>query len=305
MHPILFQVTDNFYIGTYGLMIALGLLAGVGLAVWRAKRAGLAADPVIDLTFAGVVSGFIGGRIAFVMVNWGDFLQAPGELLLARSGFVFLGGLLFAVGACAAYIRWKGLGFWRMADLMAPSIAIGHGFGRLGCHFAGCCFGGVCQEGGAACLSVPRITTAEGIVWPNAYYDHVIKNLVDVEATHSLPVWPVQLMEAGGLFLLAGALLLVSRRALPLGSLFSIYLISYAVLRFVLEFVRGDEERGLYFGGLLSTSQLLSVALLGLGLWTLAGALQGGNGRRQEEDDPAKRPAAPSEDRRAKKKRGR
>ena len=204
MNPVLVQVTDNFYIGTYGVMIALGLLAGVVLAIVRAKRAGMQPDPVIDLTFVGVVSGFVGGRLAYVLVNWGEFVQAPGVLLFSRSGFVFLGGLLFAAAACGAYLYWKGLNFWRMADVVAPSVALGHGFGRLGCHFAGCCYGEVCGREHGVCLSVPRIETADSGVWPNAYYDHVSRGLLGPEAEYSLPVWPVQLMEAGGLFLLAG-----------------------------------------------------------------------------------------------------
>ncbi len=272
MHPILLQVTENFYIGTYGVMIALGLLAAVALAAWRAKRAGMTPDPVIDLTFIAVVAGFLGARLTYIVVNWGEFLRAPGELLLSRSGFVFLGGLLFAAAACAVYLHWKGLNFWRMGDILAPSVAVGHGFGRVGCHFAGCCHGEVCGQPHGFCLSVPRIETAETGLWPNAYYDQVLRGVIGPEAEHSLPIWPVQLMETGGLFLLAGALLLLSRRVFPLGTLVGIYMAAYAVLRFGLEFLRGDPERGLFFGETVSTSQILSVALLGLGVWVLASA---------------------------------
>jgi len=269
MHPILFQVTDGFFIGTYGLAIALGLLVASALAAWRGKARGVPPEAFYDLTFIAVISGFLGARVLFIITNFGEFLSDPVPYLLSRTGFVFLGGLMAAAACCSWYVIRRRLDFWTIADVMAPSIAVGHAFGRIGCHLSGCCYGGVCES--PLGVRVPRVLMPMGELWPNAYGDQLAEGVLPPDALWSLPVWPVQLMESTSLAVLAGVLLLIATRGHRKGTIFGAYLAGYAVLRFGLEMLRGDELRGVYFG-FLSTSQILSIALLGTGIVILATA---------------------------------
>lgn len=269
MHPILIRFTDTFFIGTYGLLIAVGLLISSFLAAWQGKRRGMVPDVFFDLTFIAVGSGFLGARIFYIFTEFEEFLANPMELILSRTGFVFLGGFLTATATCIWYIRWKKLDFWKIADILVPSLALGHAFGRLGCHLAGCCYGGVCNTGLG--ITVPRVELPDGQLWPNAYSDQLAGGvLADALAQRSLPVWPVQLMESACLFILAATLTVVANRPQRKGLILGLYLVAYAVIRFGLEYLRGDAERGLYFGGLLSTSQIISVFVFAAGCWVLA-----------------------------------
>ncbi len=272
MNPVLFRVTDSFYIGTYGLLVALGLLAGIVLAAWRLKRKGEAPELAFDFAFVAVLSGFVGGRIAFIITEWSLFLDNPMALIFSRDGFVFLGGMIGGSVCSLAYLAWRGVALLPFADIMTPSLTLGHAFGRLGCHFAGCCFGGVCTVPGLG-LQVPRLEQPDGNLFYNAFSDQLYHGQLAPDATMSLPVWPTQLMEAGGLFLLTGLLLWVSTRTTRAGVVLALYLLLYAILRFGIEMVRGDEARGLYFGGLVSTSQILSILLVPLaaGVWVWGG----------------------------------
>jgi len=268
MQPVLLRVTDTFYIGTYGLLVALGLLAAVLLAAWRLKRLGQPPELAFDFTFVAVLSGFVGGRIAFIFTEWGLFVQDPAALIFARDGFVFLGGMIGGSICSLAYLYWRGVALLPFADIMAPSLTLGHAFGRLGCHFAGCCFGGVCTVPSLG-MQVPRLEQPDGTLFYNAYSDQLYRGEIGPEATASLPVWPTQLLEAGGLFALTALLLWVSTRTTRAGAILALYLVVYAVLRFGIEMIRGDEARGLYFGGMVSTSQILSILLIPMaaGVW--------------------------------------
>lgn len=266
MHPILFELSNGFFLGSYGVMIALGLLACAFVARIIGRRRGMSTDNVFDLLFVAVASGFLGARIFYIVLNFGEFLERPLDLLLSRTGFVFQGGLITAVPACLWFLRRKGLQVWAVSDVAAVAIPVAHAFGRIGCHFAGCCFGGTCEL--PLAIRVPRWQLADGTPVPNAWYDQHLKNVVPLEALWSEPIWPVQLIEAAGLALLAGGLWwwhASGRR--PVGILFAWYLLLYGALRFSVEFLRGDLERGVFFGGALSTGQLISIGMVAVGAW--------------------------------------
>lgn len=268
MHPILIEIGD-FFIGTYGLMIALGLLAAIFLASFRGKRRRYDPNLFFDLAFIAVVSGFVFARLFFIMLHPGEFARDPMALLFSRSGFVFLGGFVGAVGCMLAYLSWKKLPILDIGDIAVPSLAIGHGIGRIGCHLAGCCWGGVCTVSGIGIQVRPQEMPG-GEPFVNAYTDQFFRGMIPMDAEYSLPVWPVQLMEAGGLILLAGVLVwLAARGPHRAGTMLGIYLIAYPVMRFLLEFLRGDAERGLWFGDTISTSQILSLLIVPVGVWLL------------------------------------
>src|SRR5690606_29412368 len=115
----------------------------------------------------------------------------------------------------------------------------------------------------------PRVIV-QGEVWQNAFYDHLAADLVPMDAIRSLPIWPVQLMEAGALFFLTAALVVLGMRPIRKGLILGVYLTAYSILRFGLEFLRGDEGRGVYFDNMLSTSQIISFALFFAGIAVIA-----------------------------------
>jgi phosphatidylglycerol:prolipoprotein diacylglycerol transferase len=270
VHPILVQFTDSFFIGTYGVLIALGLLAAVWVCGLRGKARAIPAEVFMDLAFIAGFSGFLGARILYILLDLPGFFAAPGAYIFSRTGFVFIGGLLAATAACSYYVYLKKLDFWMTADIAVIGVAIGHAFGRIGCHLAGCCFGGVCPVPGLG-IRVPVVIMPDGqSVWPNAYEEHWRAGLLEQGALQSLPIWPVQLYEAAALALLAMVLWVVGARQHRKGLVFGLYLTGYAAIRFALEYLRGDEGRGLFFGGLLSTSQLLSIGLFIAGAVILA-----------------------------------
>lgn len=267
MHPVLIQFTDSFYLGTYGVMIAIGLLACVWVGGRRGRTRGITGDNVIDLALLTIFCGFLGARLTYIGQHFGEFLENPKPFILSRTGFVFLGGLAGGTLAAIAYIRIKHLRLWSVADIAAVSVPLAHAFGRIGCHFAGCCYGGVCTVPALA-IRVPLFRDGAGEPIGNAFVDQVIAGKIPPDAALSLPIWPVQLFESLALFLLAGGIALwAARKPRPEGLSFGVYLIGYGLLRFTLEFLRGDEVRGLYFGGLLSFSQIVSLLAIAGGFY--------------------------------------
>lgn len=271
MHPILLTIGD-FFIGTYGLMIAIGLLGAIGLAAMRGRGRGYDPDVFFDMAFVAVLSGFVSARVLYIILNFNQFLANPLELILSRTGFVFLGGFVGAIAVLIWWLRRKQLPVLATGDLVAPSVALAHGFGRIGCHLAGCCWGGVCSVTGMGITLEPHLMP-DGYPFANAYMDHLEHGLIEPGAAFSLPVWPVQLYEAFGLFALAALLVWVAaRKPRRQGLVLGLYVTLYAVMRFALEFLRGDADRGMFLGGVLSTSQIISLLLLPAGIVLLVRA---------------------------------
>jgi len=137
MFPILAKFAD-ITIHTYGVMLALGFLLAILAAMRHARRTGLDPNLVLDLAFYILIAGLLGSRLFYVAGNWDDFRNNPVEILMFwRGGLVYYGGLIFAFGVGVWYIKRNRLDFPRIADLLAPSIAIGQTMGRLGCFSAG------------------------------------------------------------------------------------------------------------------------------------------------------------------------
>lgn len=268
MHPILFSIGD-FFVGTYGVMIVIGVAAAIMMGLHYAKQRGIPADFCYDLAFVVLVAGFLGARLLFILVEFDDFLKNPLAMLLSRTGFVFMGGLGAAMIAAIVFIRMRKLPMWEVADIAAPSLALAHGFGRIGCFFAGCCYGGVCPTDFPLGVQFPLLHGADGEpIFSFAYFDHLHHGIIDSTAKLSAPVYPSQLFESAANFLIAGTLVYLWRKRVFPGQIFLYYLVFYGAARFGLEFLRGDAERGLYYG--LSTSQWLSlIAIAGAAIvWT-------------------------------------
>ena len=235
--PVLGQIT----IYTYGVLLAAAYLLGLKLAMVRAQARGLDSAKVLDLGIYIIISALLGAKLLLVVTDFRVFRADPKELLtLARSGGVFYGGLILAVSVALWYIRRAGLPLWTTCDAFAPGIALGHVVGRFGCLFAGCCYG---KE-----TSVP---------WAITFTDPFAA--ANVGTPLGVPLHPTQLYEAGAELLILALLLGTERKGrLFAGRTFWLYLLLYAISRFVIEFYRGDPRGSV---GIFSTSQFISLIL--------------------------------------------
>ncbi|MBE0426488.1 MAG: prolipoprotein diacylglyceryl transferase [Nitrospirae bacterium] len=239
MHPVLFRF-GPITIYTYGFLVAAGFLLGLALAIRQAKKEGIPHNKIVDLGFYILIAALVGSRLFFIFINTGYYIENPLDILkIWEGGLVFYGGVLLAVPTAIWYARKNFLGIWKTADIFAPSIAIGHAIGRLGCFFAGCCYG----------------KTAETLPWG------IIFTNPESLAPTNIPLHPTQLYESAGEFLIFFLLITLRRYKSFNGQLFMTYLILYSILRFIVEFFRGDVERGFIMYN-LSVSQGVSILVL-------------------------------------------
>jgi phosphatidylglycerol:prolipoprotein diacylglycerol transferase len=252
MHPRLFElpwslpVLGSITVYTYGVLLAAAYLLGLQLARVRAQNRGLDSNRVLDLGIYIIISALLGAKLLLVITDFKSYTADPRELLtLARSGGVFYGGLIVAVIVALWYIRRVGLPLWTTCDVFAPGIALGHVVGRFGCFFAGCCYG--------------KPTTKP---WGITFTDPFAAS--NVGTPLGVPLHPTQLYEAGAELLILLVLLLTERKGRPFaGRTFWLYMLLYAISRFIIEFFRGD-ERGTV--GMFSTSQFISILLAPLAI---------------------------------------
>jgi phosphatidylglycerol:prolipoprotein diacylglycerol transferase len=240
-------------IHTYGLMVALGILAGVALAEYLHRRSGGTPGQIVDISLIVVLSGLLGARILFVAVSWEYFAANPLEtFMIWKGGLVFYGGLLGGIAGILTCIRMYRLETGLILDIGAIAIALGHAMGRLGCFSAGCCYGKVADLPWSITFTDPRCLATE----------------VLNQAVH-----PTQLYSSFFLFALTGFLvwLQLQKRFLGRnrfgGQVASLYLVLYGLFRFTVEFFRGDARGGLTVIGLnLSTSQVISIIMVMAGV---------------------------------------
>lgn len=219
-----FQI-GSLTIHTFGILVGMGFLAGISLAARRARSVGLNPDRLYELAFPWIlVSGLVGARLLYVVTNWqAEFAHAPWTDAFAiwRGGLVFYGGLGLATAVALVRIRMLGLPLWKVTDCLAPGLALGHVFGRLGCLINGCCHGRAC-------------TLPWGISYPHEF-------TADNRPIYPLtPVHPTQVYEAGLNLLLAIGLNAYHPRRRFDGQVTALYLMLYAGIRFFVELFRGD-----------------------------------------------------------------
>jgi phosphatidylglycerol:prolipoprotein diacylglycerol transferase len=245
MSPILFRL-GGLTIYAYGFFLALGFIFALILAIRTARKEGIAFERVVDLFFYTVLSAIVGSRFLFVLVNFGSYRQNPLQIFkIWEGGLIFYGGLLLAIGVSIWYMSWQRLPIWKMADLFSPPIAVGLFFGRLGCFFAGCCYG---KE-----TSLPwAIVFAD----PNSL------------ARLNIPLHPTQLYEASSNLAIFFFLKWRERKKSFDGHIFWLFLLLYSVTRFFVEMLRGD-PRGSLFQEILSTSQEIGICLAFVSLFML------------------------------------
>ena len=245
MHPILFEI-GGFPIYTYGVLLAAAYLLGLQFALRRARQRGLDPNRVMDLGIWIIVSALVGAKLLLLIVEWDTYSRSFADLLtLIRSAGAFYGGLIVAVLVALWYLWRHRMPMWEVTDVFAPGIALGHVIGRLGCLFAGCCFGRP--------TSVP---------WAITFHDKYAEQ--NVGTPLEVPLHPTQLYEAGTELLILMLLLATEKkgRAFP-GRTFWCYMLLYGISRFIIEFYRGDSRGSI---GMFSTSQFISLLIVPLSI---------------------------------------
>lgn len=242
MFPTILEI-GPLTLRTYGVLVALGFLAAIFVALRRASGHQIDRDTVLDLGFYVILSAIIGSRIFFVLQTPSYYLANPWKILkIWEGGLVFYGGLIGALAGSIIYLKIRKLSFLNMADLCAPSISLGQAIGRLGCFSAGCCYGLPWEGACSVAFRHPETLAPSGI-----------------------SLHPTQLYASGANFLIFLILLFIDRHRRFTGQTFFSYLILYPSARFILEFFRGD-ERGAFFGTVLSPAQVISLAAMAVGV---------------------------------------
>ncbi len=245
MYPILWKI-GGFTLHTYGVLLAIGFLLAVYIALKEARRVNISPNIVMDLAFYVLISALIGSRLFYVLSSWHEFRDQPISIFFFwRGGLVFYGGLIGAFLVGLWYVKKNRLKFKPLADLVAPSIALGQAIGRLGCFSAGCCYGQPTK-----------------VPWAVTFKDpHTL-------APPHIPLHPTQLYESLATFSIFLILIIMRRRERFQGKLFWYYLLFYASARFIIEFFRGD-PRGWVIPSILSPAQAVGILAAGFALFML------------------------------------
>lgn len=223
MHPIICKI-GPLSIYSYGLMIAIGFGLSIIMMYARAPKFGFNRDTISDYLIIVLLSGLAGARLLYILINIKYYVLNPLEMVnLSKGGLVWYGGFIAALLASLCFAKIKRLGFWEMTDFVAPYIAFGQAFGRIGCFLNGCCY---------------------GIIAPPGF---------PLGESH-----PTQIYSAILLFAIFAILLLWQNRRRFAGEIFLGYCLLYSCKRFFIEFLRGDNPR-IFLS--LTMSQIISVAV--------------------------------------------
>ena len=245
MRPILFDI-GPIPIRAYGVMLVIGFLLGLWRATRVSKRYEISASHVMDAAVLVLLSGIVGARLLFLLLEvpqegWGVFRDV---LKVWEGGLSFHGGLIAAIAATAIYVRAKKIHFLDMADLLAPSLAIGYAFARIGCFLNGCCYG-----------------IATHLPWAVQFHDPITGESTD-------PSHPAQIYAFVINLIIFWLLTRVERLNRPKGFVFFSYLLLYSVYRFGIEYIRKGVTAQVWFDGLTQAqvASLVGVVVFGLAL---------------------------------------
>lgn len=242
MHPILFKI-GSFEMASYGLMTALAYGAASWYLLRRLAYIKMDKDTFWNFIFIAFVSALVGAKLLYLIVSWPEMSGSFSQKLLNaakdfRYGFVFFGGAVTAVGVLLYYLKRKKLPVLKTADFFVVALPLGHAIGRIGCFLAGCCAG-----------------KPTSLPWGVTFTDP--HSLVAREYL-GVPLHPTQLYETAANLILFFALQYYYKKPHKNGAVLAAYIIGYCLIRFVIEFFRGD-FRGQYLLG-MSPSQLIAAA---------------------------------------------
>lgn len=252
MFPVLFNI-GSFTLHTYGLLVALGFLAGIYTARAFARRFGQDEERIFNLAVYLALAAIVGAKLFLVFQDWRYYLHDPSSLVsvgFLESAGIFYGGVVGALLVLTLYVHRQKLRWLAVGDAVAPGVAIGHSIGRLGCFAAGCCYGKPTQG-------------FWGVTFHNAYSNATVGVPLNV------PLYPTQLMESAAEALIFLLLWRLARRRAFEGQLTAVYLLGYGVVRFLVDFLRAYEPQAMLFHGLMTDAQLTSLGMIALaiGIW--------------------------------------
>lgn len=242
MFPKLISI-GSFYIPTYGVLVALGFLAGLTVALRLARRVGLPADQITNLAVYCAIAGITGAKLFMFLFDLGDYLRDPAQIFsleTLQAAGVFHGGFIAALIVAALYIRRHKLPTLLTMDAFAPGVAVGQAIGRLGCFAAGCCWGREC--------SLP---------WGVRFRSNFASPVPLDKTLH-----PVQLYESAADLIVFAILYRQFGRPHRSGQVIGLYLVLYSTARFLIEFFREHEQA---LVGPFSLTQWIALGLLALG----------------------------------------
>ncbi|MDZ7314984.1 MAG: prolipoprotein diacylglyceryl transferase [candidate division KSB1 bacterium] len=257
MYPVLFKI-GAFELRSYGLALAVSFLLGILISLKRAQKANVDQNTIMDLSVLMIISAIIGSRLLYVLFHLDEFrgrwldtispIQSNGQIGLA--GLSVMGGIIFCFITAFIYLRIKKKPFFKIADVMIPTVGLGIFITRIGCFLNGCCFGLPCNGHHPICVTFPLDSPAGG-VFPNQ------------------PLIPTQLYSSLYGLMIFGLLLWAERYKWFDGFLFSLFLILYGISRFTIDIFRYYEESTIVLNMRtlgLTINQLLSIAFIVAGV---------------------------------------
>ncbi len=239
MYPTLYE-TSGVGIHLYGLMILAAFCAAFGLVHWRSIQIGFHPDKLIGVYVASAVGGMLGGRLLYVAaVEPAKFLENPGSLF-ALSGFAVYGGIIGGALGVAAVSRFMGLNTWKMADVAAPAVILGMGIGRIGCFFAGCCYGVDAQH--ALLHPILPEELLHGQVYTTPVFPWIVNTFDDGVGRMHVPLYPTQLWSVVVLCSLAAVLASLWHKRRFDGQIGAMALLLEPIARILIEAFRADQR---------------------------------------------------------------
>jgi len=251
-----------FAVSSYAAFVSAGIIAGLLVTFLEGRSRRQDAVPTMDAALWSLVAGVIGGRITYVALYWPYFASHRAEIIsFSRGGLTFQGAFMAGLLALLAYSLWNGKSFWRLADTMAPGLALGQAIGWIGCLMRGCGYGVVARG-------------------PLAYD---LRDSYGILAFRYPTQAMISLLNLGIFVVLLSLSRTNARGRLPLGTLAALYLALNSAGLFLLEFLRADET--LYFGT-LRWSQFVEVGEFAAALLALT-VLIGVRRKRAAASEPA------------------
>ena len=240
-------------IAYYGVIIAVGMLAGILLATYEAKRTGQNPDDYFDLAIIAIICSVIGARLYYVIFSWDLYKDNLWSILnLRQGGLAIYGGVIAAIITAVVFAKVKGLSFPRLADTAGLGLILGQIIGRWGNFFNREAFGGYTDS--LFAMQLP-VSEAKGIT------QELIEHLVTIDGVSYVQVHPTFLYEGTWNLLLFIGICLYKRHKKFDGEIFAIYLMGYGVGRFIIEGLRTDQLVIKALGG-IAASQVLSIILI-------------------------------------------
>ncbi len=259
MYPDLFKI-GPFTVHSFGLMMAIGFIVGSWLLTKELNRKGYNPNLGSTITLFALIFGIAGSKILFLIEDWSHFIQNPLKEAFSPGGLTWYGGFFLATFAIWLYTRKKKIPFLRICDAAAPSLMIGYGVARIGCHLSG--------DGDYGLpTNLPWGTVYSNGTYPPSLafkdFPDIVKQYgVNGVVPDTIPVHPTPIYEFILAIILFSILWSLRKNNYVDGKLFMIYLLFYGIARFAVEAIRLNPR--LLFG--FSEAQLISIILIIIGI---------------------------------------